>query len=90
MKLCDIINDLAEPTDETANMYRSQIIFNNGQIMAQGFGSTKDQAERNVSIFGLTWLQEHKQREINEVVQIQQLSSHSLNTGIKFSNLNRN
>lgn len=42
--------------------------------MAEGYGSSKDQAERNASIQGLKWMQEHKSAEIKELLKTSQFS----------------
>ncbi len=35
-------------------------MFNHNEVMAEGLGSTRKQAERNASINGLAWLRKHK------------------------------
>lgn len=37
-------------------MFRVEVIFNNNQVMTEGIGNTKKQAERNASINGLSFL----------------------------------
>lgn len=57
IRLSDIIPvENKEEDHEEQKMTKTQIIYNNGQIMVVGYGSTKDQAERNASIMGLNWL----------------------------------
>ena len=40
-----------------ANMYRAEVIYNQGTVMCTAYGSNKRQAERNASIIGLQWLE---------------------------------
>ena len=41
-------------------MIRCEVLFNHNQVMADGLGNTKKQAERNASINGLAWLRDNK------------------------------
>jgi hypothetical protein len=38
---------------------RCEVLYNNGELMVEGFGSSKKQADRNASIVGLRWLKRH-------------------------------
>lgn len=46
--------------DQEELLYKSEIIFNGGEVMCSSFGASKDQATRNASIMGLKWLKENK------------------------------
>lgn len=41
-------------------MIRCEVLFNHNEVMAEGLGSTRKQAERNASINGLAWLRANK------------------------------
>ena len=43
-------------------LFKSEILFNNHEVMTVGFGSSKKQADRNASIRGYNWLLENKER----------------------------
>ena len=45
-------------------MTKVNIVFDNGKLMAEGYGHSKKQAEKNASLNGLKWLKENKQTEI--------------------------
>jgi len=68
VKLSDIL-DTPQPNEITDKMIKIDIIYNQGQIMATGYGSSRDQAEKNASINGLLWLQQNKQQEIEQVLK---------------------
>lgn len=39
---------------------RCEVLYNNREVMAVGFGNTKKQADRNASIKGLQWLEANR------------------------------
>lgn len=43
------------------------MLFNNGEVMVEGYGNSKKQAERNASIQGLEWLR----RNAKQVVAVE-------------------
>lgn len=45
---------------QTVKLTKVQVLFNHNQLMTEGFGNTRKQAERNASINGLRWLKENK------------------------------
>ena len=59
----------AEEDDSKVKMIKMDIIFNNGQIMTSGYGSTNQQAEKNASIKGLLWLQDNKKEDIEKLLK---------------------
>ena len=52
-----------------ARMYQCDVLYRKGQILCQGFGSTKRQAERNAGVEGLRWLQEHPEFKKKELLE---------------------
>lgn len=46
--------------DQKVRMIRCEVLFNHNEVMAEGLGSTRKQAERNASINGLAWLRANK------------------------------
>lgn len=45
--------DSDEEQQMLTKMYRTDIIYNGGQVLCSGWGNTKHAAERNASIHGL-------------------------------------
>lgn len=74
--LSKIINRDVDPMEDEVfeAMCQSEIIINNGEVMTVGYGNSKDQAERNASILGLQWLQKHRTKEIEELIENSQFS----------------
>ena len=56
------------PISTTAEMYTCDVIYRRGEVMCQGFGSTKRQAERNAGVVGLKWLKEHPELLKKEIL----------------------
>ena len=46
--------------DQKVKMIRCEVLFNHNEVMADGLGNTKKQAERNASINGLKWLRDNR------------------------------
>ena len=61
--------ELNADEDMIDKMQKVDIIHNNNQIMATGYGATAEQAQRNASIRGLIWLQENKNEEITRLLK---------------------
>ena len=44
----------------TVKLTKVQVLYNHNQVMTEGFGNTRKQAERNASINGLAWLKKNR------------------------------
>ena len=53
-------NDQDQDLIHKYRLIKIDIIYNNNEVMATGFGNTRKQAERNASIIGYKWLLENK------------------------------
>ena len=54
-----VSKEVPVPISTMAEMYTCDVLFRKGQVLCQGFGSTKRQAERNAGVEGLRWLKAH-------------------------------
>ena len=44
----------------TVKLTKVQVLYNHNQVMTEGYGNTRKQAERNASINGLNWLKKNR------------------------------
>ena len=58
---------IIESVSTVAEMYTCDVLYRKGQILCQGHGSTKRQAERNAGIMGLRWLDDHLDFQKKEI-----------------------
>ena len=57
--------------------------------MTEGFGNTNQQAEKNASLNGLTWLKINKQEEIEKLLQNSQFNQSLKACFMQFDNLKK-